>query len=258
MESRTVGAAARCRTGPSGGYGYGGPDRCGPRHRPERALRAAGLSSRMERVTASTPSPGRMRRKRPGRPCNSCQSSRTSIQSPARKPSTSSRPRLSTTKRSPPSISVTRLATVAFSRDHLNVAVPGARRVDLDPVELVLQPLVARRGRQQARVGSPVDLDRWSVSRPPEGPIDVGPARRVLVVRRGTGGAADVREQPHLPYGLERAVVSTPTAFSTSSGSCRWVTSRCQTSRYARCGPPVRAGRLSIGGRRLVTGIEDR
>ena len=39
-----------------------------------------------------------------------------------------------------------------------------------------------------------------------------------------------------------RAVVSTPTAISTRSGSSREVTSRCQTSRYARCGPPLGSG----------------
>ncbi len=119
----------------------------------------SGSSRRMERVAESTPSPGRMRRSRPGRPCNSCQSSRISIHSPAWKPSTSSRPMLSTTRRLPPWISLTALTTVALSRDHLNVAVPsGPAVMDLDPVELVLQPLVARRRRHQAGIGIARDV----------------------------------------------------------------------------------------------------
>ena len=52
-------------------------------------------------------------------------------------------------------ISVTRVATVALSRDHLKVAVSGRpAAVDLDAVELVLEPPVAAAGGTRHGFGS--------------------------------------------------------------------------------------------------------
>ena len=123
-------------------------------------------------------------------------------------------------------------------RDRAVVARPLERRrpgraavVDLDAVRLVLEAAVAA-GRAAARTGRRRPRRRscrWSAGRP---------TARSRRASRGISSSSVA--QVALPaFGSRRtchtvcvrAVVSTPTAISTRSGSSSEVTSRCQTSR---------------------------
>ncbi len=120
--------------------------------------------------------------------------------------STSSRPRLSSSSSLPEIMLATRLPTLAFSRDHLKVApAPGwPGIVDLDPVELVLQPAIAAGRRQLAGIVDRRDLEGAGGQHAGRRRDQVGPAGHV-VVRRGAGGvgAGILAQHAHLPDGLD-------------------------------------------------------